>query len=56
MFVTQFYGSTATTRRTPVHFSLDDVMFLAFKRNPDDKRAVRVQCLNRQWTTLLHEM
>jgi len=40
MFVTQCYGSTATMRCTPVHFSLDNVMFLAFKRDPDDERAV----------------
>ena len=36
----------------PVYFLLDDVMILAFERNPDDECAVRIQCLENTHTEI----
>ena len=58
MFVKQFsYQHPATATRAmmklldrPVYFLLNDVVVPAFKRYPDDKRAVRVQRLDHKQT------
>jgi len=45
VFTSTYIDSDNEIRHGPVYFLLNDVMVLAFKCDPYDKRAVRVQCL-----------